>query len=148
MPGWFRRVSLYVAPMRHEGFGLTPLEAMASATAVVATSTGAAPMLVEDGETGVLIPPNDLEALVAAIESSWPSLGLPSGWAERDARRRWRATTSIARRRASTRSTASAGPAADNGTRPFAKARPIEFPCAEIPSRPQTAYGYAVKICE
>jgi mannosyltransferase len=68
MPGWFRRVSLYVAPMRHEGFGLTPLEAMASGTAVVATRTGAAPLLVADGETGVLIPPDDLEALVAAIE--------------------------------------------------------------------------------
>jgi mannosyltransferase len=68
MADWFRRVSLYVAPMREEGFGLTPLEAMASGTAVVATRTGAAPLLVEDGVTGRLIEPDDLEALVAAIE--------------------------------------------------------------------------------
>ncbi|HVR37407.1 MAG TPA: glycosyltransferase family 4 protein [Methylomirabilota bacterium] len=68
MARWFQRVSLYVAPMRWEGFGLTPLEAMASGAAVVATRTGAAPLLVADGETGILIPPNDQEAMVGAIE--------------------------------------------------------------------------------
>ena len=30
---WYRRLSLYVAPSRNEGFGLTPLEAMASGSA-------------------------------------------------------------------------------------------------------------------
>jgi mannosyltransferase len=69
MPEWFRRVSLYVAPMRHEGFGLTPLEAMASGAAVVATRTGAAAALVADGETGFLIEPDDVDALAAAIET-------------------------------------------------------------------------------
>ena len=53
MPAWFRRVALYVAPMRNEGFGLTPLEAMASGAAVVATRAGAASVLVADGETGL-----------------------------------------------------------------------------------------------
>ena len=68
MPQWFALVSLYVAPMRWEGFGLTPLEAMASGTAVVATRTGAAAQLVANGETGFLVPPGDVEALAAAIE--------------------------------------------------------------------------------
>jgi mannosyltransferase len=68
VPLWFRRVSLYVAPMRWEGFGLTTLEAMASGTAVVATRTGASPQIVVENETGNLIPPDDLEALVSAIE--------------------------------------------------------------------------------
>ncbi len=68
VPEWFRRVSLYVAPMRNEGFGLTPLEAMASGAAVVATRTGAAPYLVAEGVTGSIVPPGDLEALIAAIE--------------------------------------------------------------------------------
>ena len=40
---WYRRLSLYVAPSRNEGFGLTPLEAMASRTAVVASDAGAYP---------------------------------------------------------------------------------------------------------
>lgn len=68
VPLWFRRVSLYVAPMRNEGFGLTPLEAMSSGAAVVATRTGAAPYLVAEGVTGTIVPTGDLEALVAAIE--------------------------------------------------------------------------------
>jgi mannosyltransferase len=69
MPGWFAAISLYVAPQRWEGFGLTPLEAMASGTAVVATRTGAAPLLVGDGETGLLVPPGDSDALTAAIDA-------------------------------------------------------------------------------
>jgi mannosyltransferase len=68
VPLWFGRVSLYVAPMRWEGFGLTTLEAMASGTAVVATRTGASPRIIRDGVTGDLIPADDLEALVAAVE--------------------------------------------------------------------------------
>jgi mannosyltransferase len=68
VPLWFSRVSVYVAPQRWEGFGLTPLEAMASGAAVVATRTGAAPLLVADGETGALVEPGDLDALTAAIE--------------------------------------------------------------------------------
>lgn len=68
VPAWFRRVTLYVAPMRNEGFGLTPLEAMASGAAVVATRTGAAPYLVAEGVTGEIVEPGDLEALVKAIE--------------------------------------------------------------------------------
>jgi mannosyltransferase len=66
---YFGLVSLYVAPMRYEGFGLTPLEAMACGAAVVATRTGAAAQLVADGETGVVVPPDDLDALTKAIES-------------------------------------------------------------------------------
>lgn len=68
VPLWYRRITLYVAPMRNEGFGLTPLEAMASGAAVVATRTGAAPYLVAEGETGTIVPPGDIDALVAAIE--------------------------------------------------------------------------------
>ena len=68
MPGLFREVSIYVAPMRSEGFGLTPLEAMASGTAVVATRVGAAAHLVSHGKTGALVDPDDLCALIREIE--------------------------------------------------------------------------------
>ena len=63
---WFRRLSLFVAPQRWEGFGLTPLEAMASGTPVVATIVGAFPEIVVDGKTGRLVPPDDLDAMESA----------------------------------------------------------------------------------
>lgn len=65
---WYRRVSLYVAPSRNEGFGLTPLEAMASGTAVVASDAGAYAELVEDGRTGAVVAAGDRDALTNAIE--------------------------------------------------------------------------------
>ena len=65
---WYRALSLYVAPQRWEGFGLTPLEAMASAVPVVATDVGAFSELVVAGETGEIIAADDLAAMSAAIE--------------------------------------------------------------------------------
>ncbi|WP_208440457.1 glycosyltransferase family 4 protein [Bartonella raoultii] len=66
-PLWYRRLSLYVAPSRTEGFGLTPLEAMASQTAVVASDAGAYQELVVEG-TGTVVKAGDGAALTAAIE--------------------------------------------------------------------------------
>ncbi|QYF87496.1 glycosyltransferase family 4 protein [Brevundimonas sp. PAMC22021] len=66
-PAYYRALSLYVAPQRWEGFGVTPLEAMASGAPVVATTVGAFPKLVIEGETGSLIPPGDVEAMAAAV---------------------------------------------------------------------------------
>jgi len=63
---WYRRLTLYVAPSRHEGFGLTPLEAMASQTAVVASDAGAYSELVPPG-CGMIVPAGDGEALTQAI---------------------------------------------------------------------------------
>jgi mannosyltransferase len=60
-------MDIYVAPQRWEGFGLTPLEAMASGVPVVATDVGAFPDLVRDGETGYLVPREDAGALRGAI---------------------------------------------------------------------------------
>jgi mannosyltransferase len=65
---WFQALDLYVAPQRWEGFGLTPLEAMACEVPVVATRVGAFEELVSDAETGVLVDPEDLSGLVAGIE--------------------------------------------------------------------------------
>lgn len=64
---WYRRLTLYVAPSRNEGFGLTPLEAMASRTAVVASDAGAYAELVAEGETGSVVAAGDREALTRAI---------------------------------------------------------------------------------
>jgi mannosyltransferase len=64
---WYRRLSLYVAPSRNEGFGLTPLEAMASGTPVVASDAGAYRELIEEGVTGAVVPAGDGTALTEAI---------------------------------------------------------------------------------
>jgi mannosyltransferase len=64
---WYRRLTLYVAPSRNEGFGLTPLEAMASRTAVVASDAGAYAELIAEGETGSVVAAGDGEALTLAI---------------------------------------------------------------------------------
>lgn len=64
---WYRRLDLYVAPSRNEGFGLTPLEAMASRTAVVASDAGAYAEQIVSGETGAVVPAGDYEPLRDAI---------------------------------------------------------------------------------
>lgn len=63
---WYRVLDLFIAPQRWEGFGVTPLEAMASGAPVVATTVGAFSELVEDGRTGTLIPPGDVDAMAEA----------------------------------------------------------------------------------
>ncbi len=64
---WYRRLTLYVAPSRNEGFGLTPLEAMASRTAVVASDAGAYAGMIVPGKTGEIAPAGDYETLRDAI---------------------------------------------------------------------------------
>jgi glycosyltransferase involved in cell wall biosynthesis len=64
---WLRRADLLVHPARWEGFGLALLEAMLAGKPVVATRVSSIPEIVVDGETGLLVAPDDDEALAAAI---------------------------------------------------------------------------------
>ena len=63
----YQAMDLFAAPARWEGFGLTPLEAMACGVPVVATRVGAYETLIRDGVTGSLVPPDDLDALTEAL---------------------------------------------------------------------------------
>jgi glycosyltransferase involved in cell wall biosynthesis len=65
----YNRAQVVVSPSLYEGFGLPAAEAMACGTAVVATTAGAFPEFIDDGRTGVLVPPGDPDALAAAIRS-------------------------------------------------------------------------------
>jgi mannosyltransferase len=65
---WYQRLTIYAFTSRNEGFGLTLIEAMSAGSALVASRAGAAELVVEDGSTGVLTPPGDVDALVAALE--------------------------------------------------------------------------------
>ncbi len=60
-------LDVYVHPSRMESFGISLIEAMAMGRAVVATRTGGIPEIVVEGETGVLVPPEDPEALAVAV---------------------------------------------------------------------------------
>ncbi|MBK4217563.1 glycosyltransferase family 4 protein [Paracoccus caeni] len=63
----YQALDLFAAPARWEGFGLTPLEAMACGVPTVAARVGAYETLIKDGETGSLIPIDDLDALTEAL---------------------------------------------------------------------------------
>ncbi|TDK39755.1 glycosyltransferase family 1 protein [Rhizobium deserti] len=68
---WYRALDLFIAPQRWEGFGLTPLEAMATGVPVIATDVGAFPELIvtDEAETGVIIPRDNLEAMADAASA-------------------------------------------------------------------------------
>src|SRR3954452_18638182 len=84
---WYRRLTIYAFTSRNEGFGLTLIEAMSAGAALVASRAGAAELVVEDGVTGVLTRPGDVDALVAALE---PLMRDPAAAAAMGARARTR----------------------------------------------------------
>jgi len=51
-----------------EPFAAVPIEAMSSGMAVVATTAGGTPEAIEDGETGLLVEPDDPAALARALQ--------------------------------------------------------------------------------
>jgi glycosyltransferase involved in cell wall biosynthesis len=67
---WLRRATLLVHPARWEGFGLGVLEGMLAGLPVVASNVSSLPELVVDGETGVLVLPDDPSALALGIASA------------------------------------------------------------------------------
>ena len=63
----FRAADASVLPSRWENFPHTVVEALAVGCPVIATAVGGVPEVVRDGDNGLLVPPNDSEALSAAI---------------------------------------------------------------------------------
>jgi glycosyltransferase involved in cell wall biosynthesis len=58
---------IVVVPSLGEGFGMVALEAMERSRPVIASAVGGLPEIVANGETGIVVPPNDAEALADAI---------------------------------------------------------------------------------
>lgn len=79
MADWYAALDLYVAPQRWEGFGLTPIEAMATGCPVLATRVGAFDAIVTEN-TGRLVPPDDIPALTAAVKDALAHPGRLQDW--------------------------------------------------------------------
>jgi glycosyltransferase involved in cell wall biosynthesis len=69
MPSVYASFEIMVSASRQEGLPIAILEGMASRRPLIATNVGAVPTVVLDGRTGVLLPPEDVEALASEIVS-------------------------------------------------------------------------------
>lgn len=65
LPLWYQAAELFVYPSLYEGFGLPPLDAMASGVPVITSNAASLPEVV--GEAALQIAPTDLDALTDAI---------------------------------------------------------------------------------
>lgn len=64
---WYRRARIVALPSRSEGLPLVAMEASLAGAAIVGTSVGGIPEAVVDGQTGLIVPPEDPEALATAL---------------------------------------------------------------------------------
>jgi len=69
MSSVYRSFDVMVSSSRREGLPVAILEGMASGLAIVATAVGEVPHLIRNGETGLLSPPEEPQALAASIMS-------------------------------------------------------------------------------
>jgi glycosyltransferase involved in cell wall biosynthesis len=67
--GWLKTADVFVLNSTYEGLSHLLVEAMSLGTPIIATRVGGNPELVIDGETGLLIPAKDDDALYAAIKN-------------------------------------------------------------------------------
>lgn len=74
--GCLQRFDCFVLSSVTEGISLTLLEAMAAAKPVIATRVGGNPEVVEEGVTGLLVPPSHPDALAAAMQRLLTDRGL------------------------------------------------------------------------
>ncbi|MDR9394598.1 MAG: glycosyltransferase family 4 protein [Roseovarius sp.] len=85
LPGLMRALSAVVQLPRYEGYGMAPLEAMASGVPFLATDTGYYRRFADGGRAGIILPGDDAPACAAALDTL---LGSPGRHGEmaRDAR--------------------------------------------------------------
>ena len=64
----YARATVFALPSRREALSVAILEAMAAGVPVVTTAVGGSPEIVRDGESGLLVPPDDPVSLAGALE--------------------------------------------------------------------------------
>lgn len=76
MPSLYGEIDIYILNSTQESFGVAAAEALACEVPVIASDVGGVGTLVRSGDTGVLVPPSNPEALRAAIVelATYPAL--------------------------------------------------------------------------
>jgi glycosyltransferase involved in cell wall biosynthesis len=88
LPEFYRRAHVFSSPAQYEfGVANVYIEAMASGCPVVASTAGGAPEAVVHGETGLLVPPDNVEATAAALDRILTDASLRRQMAEASRRR-------------------------------------------------------------
>jgi glycosyltransferase involved in cell wall biosynthesis len=134
----YRRAAIFCLPSRQEGFGIVFLEAMACGKPIVAARAAAVPETVADGETGLLVDPEDPTALAHAIGGLLCDPGLRRAMGETGRRKveRYRADRVAASFLATVRSALNGQPSARRlthmspGISPVAGGEPVGSPSA------------------
>lgn len=67
IPDYLKNCDVFVQPSLYEPFGISIIEAMACACAVVATNTGGVPEIITNGVNGILVEPNNVDELAEKI---------------------------------------------------------------------------------
>jgi glycosyltransferase involved in cell wall biosynthesis len=67
VPEFLSAIDLFVMPSHSETFGFVLVEAMAMGKPIVATNAGGVPEIITDGITGLLVPPQNVQALTDAL---------------------------------------------------------------------------------
>ncbi len=70
MPAYLRAADIFVLPSAREGLSNALLEACASGLAVIATRVGGTEDVIAPGRSGLLVPPDDADALAAALRDA------------------------------------------------------------------------------
>jgi 2-deoxystreptamine N-acetyl-D-glucosaminyltransferase/2-deoxystreptamine glucosyltransferase len=82
LPALYRRATALVLPSREEGLGLVAVEAHLSGTPVVGSDSGGIPDVVRDGQTGLLVPQGDPQALARALDALLDRPDRGAAWGE------------------------------------------------------------------
>lgn len=69
VPKLLKSSNIFVLPSRREAFGLVNLEAMITPLPIIASAVGGIPEIIKDGETGILVKPEDEKELAQALET-------------------------------------------------------------------------------
>lgn len=80
LPLYYAAANVSVVPSHYEPFGLVAIESMASRTPVVASDVGGLQFTVLSNETGLLVPPKDIDGFARAIDQILADRQLNQQW--------------------------------------------------------------------